>query len=147
MNSIVVCGNLGRTPELKYTTSGKPCAKFSIADSVGKDQQGNEVTQWFHCTAFGRTAELIVQYFSKGHPVYVTGKLWENRYTKRDKTPGFSLDVLVDSFQFVPFGGQRKETDPADPTPPASYQRAEPEPSAEPQPGDMPNIDDPFADQ
>ena len=154
MNSITLCGHMGREPELTYTESGRPCCKFSIADQRPKDKDGNEVTQWFNCRAFDRVAELIHEYFSKGKPIWVSGMLHGRIYARQDGTAGLSLDVQVTSFDFVPFGNsQRKEHDPAEPTPPtpreakpATSEGTGATASADAAP-DVPNITDPFADQ
>lgn len=149
MNSITVCGNIGRDPELSYTTSGRPVAKFSIADQRPKDKDGNEVTQWFNCRAYDRQAELIKEYFSKGKPIWVQGVMNARLYKRDDGMAGLSVDVQVTGFDFVPFGGPKKEGDPVEPTPPAprEAQPHPPTPSPTTGAGDVPDIVDPFADQ
>lgn len=148
MNSITVCGHMGQNPELAFTESGRACCKFSIADQRPKNRQdGTEVTQWFNCRAFDRTAEMINEYFGKGKPIWVTGVLSSRTYERRDGTTGMSLDVQVTAFDFVPFGNsKRKEGEPEDPTPPTPREAkpAAPATSAE---DDIPDITDPFADQ
>ena len=148
MNSITICGNIGQAPELRYTTSGRPCCEFSVADNRPKGKDGQEVTQWFRCHAYDRTGELIAQYFDKGRPIFVQGVLQAALYSKRDGGTGMSLDVQVTSFDFVNVGGgQRKPGDPVEPTPPTPAPRAQAD--AEPEPGmlEVPDITDPFADQ
>ena len=151
MNNIVICGHMGREPELTQTTSGRTCCKFAIADQRPKDKDGNEVTQWFNCRAFDRVAELIHEYFSKGKPIWVSGMLHGRLYARQDGTAGLSLDVQVTSFDFVPFGNsQRKEGDPAEPTPPTprAVATTAAETAGETGPEiDVPDITDPFADQ
>lgn len=143
-NTIIVLGNIGQLQELKYTPNGQPVAEFSVADNLPKDKDGNERTQWYNCHAYGRVGELIAEYFNKGKPIIVTGRLMSRAYTRRDGAPGFSLDVQVSGFDFVNVGGggERKPADPVEPTPPAHP----PQPDA-PTSGDMPEITDPFADQ
>jgi single-strand DNA-binding protein len=75
MNSISIVGRLGKTPDLKYTTTGKAVTNFSVA--VYKDK---EHTDWFDCVAFERTAELITQFCQKGDFVGVTGSIHQREY-------------------------------------------------------------------
>jgi len=141
---------MGGDPELSSTTSGRTVCRFSIADQRPKDQDGNEVTQWFNCRAFDRVAEMIHEYFAKGKPIWVSGILHGRLYERKDSTTGLSQDVQVVSFDFVNLGGgKRKESDPAEPTPPAPR----PAEGSTPAGGetaddlDVPDITDPFADQ
>ena len=67
-NTIVLVGNLGRDPELRYTTSGDPVADFSVATSErrrGPDGQRQEQTTWFRVSAFGNLADIVAQYLHK----------------------------------------------------------------------------------
>lgn len=143
-NTIIVLGNIGQMQELKYTPNGQPVVEFSVADNLPKDKEGNERTQWYNCHAYGRVAELIAEYFSKGKPIIVSGRLMSRIYTRRDGAAGFSLDVQVSAFDFVNVGGsgnsERKPADPVEPTPPAPRNQ----PAGD---DDMPDITDPFADQ
>jgi single-strand DNA-binding protein len=148
MNSLTLCGHLGKDPELQTTTNGTPACKFSIADTIGKDK-----TQWFECVAYGPVAERIHQYFKKGKPIFVQGHMVVRTYEKRGGGTGVSIDVMVSSFEFVNIGsgdksgsGNRKPQDPYEPEPPEEYRRgaANARSSA---PNDMPDIADPFADQ
>lgn len=150
MNSIVVCGNLGQDPVIGQTTSGRTVTKFSIADDRGKDANGAEIVQWFNCRAYDRTAELIHEHFCKGKPIFVEGAVYARQYDRDDGSKGLSLDLQVSRFEFVPFGGPRREQDPAEPTPPtprtsgseqsavSSEQQGAPAP---------PDVSDPFKDQ
>lgn len=151
MNNVVVCGHMGQDPEMRFTQSGRPCCRFSIADGRPPDKDGNEQTQWFNCRAFDRTAELINEHFGKGKPIWVSGELHARLYARNDGTAGLSLDVQVSSFSFVPFGQRRREDDPAEPAPPEPRQPSQAAaPAAVPQAGgelDVPDITDPFADQ
>ncbi len=76
-NVVVVKGNLTRDSELKYTTTGKPMLKFSIANNVGygTEQGWKEYTNFFDCTMWGKRTESVQQYLTKGAPVIVTGEL------------------------------------------------------------------------
>jgi single-strand DNA-binding protein len=153
VNTIVVCGYIGRDPELGRTKTSRSVVRFSIAEQRGVDTDGQEITQWFNCRAYDRTAELIHEHFAKGKPIYVEGSLHARLYAREDGTAGLSIDVQVSRFEFVPFGGKRREDDPAEPTPPAprpaSNSTGASAPATPTDAGDfdVPDITDPFADQ
>ena len=98
--AITLVGHLGRDPETKYTPSGTVIVTFSIATSR-KGGQGNEVTTWWRCTCFGKRGEVIAQYFKKGDPILVQGEPSVRDYTKKDGSPGYSPEVVVNDFAFV----------------------------------------------
>lgn len=104
MNKIIIIGNLGRDPEMRYSTSGNPMTSFSIASNhryTTASGERREETEWFNCTAFGRLADTCNQYLSRGQQVYVEGRLRSRQYDRRDGTPGFSLDVTVTDMQML----------------------------------------------
>ena len=103
MNKIIIIGNLGRDPEMRYSTSGNPMTSFSIATNRRYTVNGEqrEQTEWFNCTAYGRLADTCNQYLGRGQQVYVEGRLSSRQYDRRDGTPGFSLDVFVTDVQFL----------------------------------------------
>ena len=70
LNKVMIIGNLGRDAELRYTSTGKPVASFSVGVSYNKD-----TTEWFNVTLWGDTAEKVSQYLTKGKQVYVEGRL------------------------------------------------------------------------
>jgi single-strand DNA-binding protein len=101
-NKVILAGNLTRDPELRYTPKGTAVAKFGIAiNRKWKDEAGEtrEEVTFVDCDAFGRTAEAIGQYLSKGRPIFIEGRLrleqWEKDGRKFQK-----LGVVVESFQF-----------------------------------------------
>ena len=111
MNKIIIIGNLGRDPEMRYSTSGNPMTSFSIASNhryTTAAGERREETEWFNCTAFGRLADTCNQYLSRGQQVYVEGRLRSRQYDRRDGTPGFSLDVTVTDMQML---GRRDDMD------------------------------------
>ena len=108
VNKVILVGNLGRDPELRYTPGGQPVANFSIATSESwnkKDGSGREErTEWHRIVAWGRTAELCAQYLSKGRTVYVEGRLqtreWENKEGQKQRT----TEIVATTVTFI--GGQ-----------------------------------------
>ena len=104
MNKIIIIGNLGRDPEMRYSTSGNPMTSFSIASNRSYTTaagERREETEWFNCTAFGRLADTCNQYLTRGQQVYIEGRLRSRQYDRRDGTPGFSLDVTVTEMQML----------------------------------------------
>ena len=109
MNKIIIIGNLGRDPEMRYSASGNPMTSFSVATNrryTAASGEQREQTEWFNCTAFGRLADTCNQYLTRGQQIYVEGRLSTRQYDRRDGTPGFSLDVFVTDVQFL---GRRDE--------------------------------------
>lgn len=108
MNTITVIGNVGQDPELKYTASGKPIAKFSVADTRGKDEA--KQTQWHRVTVFDEQAEVVVEQVRKGARVLVTGRLQIDEYTDKDGNKRTSYDIVADdvclSLRWRPRDGQ-----------------------------------------
>ena len=107
-NRIILVGNLGRDPELKYTPQGTPVCTFSLATNERrKDPQGapKDLTTWFRVTLWGRQAETAAQYLQKGRAVYVEGRLRVEEYTGKEGAPRHSLEVTATDLQFI--GGGR----------------------------------------
>lgn len=104
MNKIIIIGNLGRDPEMRYSPSGNPMTSFSIASNrryTTAAGEQREETEWFNCTAFGRLADVCNQYLTRGQQVYIEGRLRSRQYDRRDGTPGFSLDVSITEMQML----------------------------------------------
>ena len=99
MAQITLIGNLGRDPEMNYTSAGVSVTKFSIAVSVRKGER--ETTTWYNCTAFRGLAETLNTHLRKGQQVFIQGEFSPREYTGRDNLTHMSLDVIVDKFQFL----------------------------------------------
>lgn len=103
-NKIILVGNLGRDPELRYTPQGTAVCSFSVATSERKkgaagDQQ--EITTWFRVTLWDKRAEVASKYLTKGSPVYIEGRLRMEEYTDRDGKQRQSLEVQATEMQFI----------------------------------------------
>lgn len=103
VNKVILLGNLGRDPEISYTPSGMAVCKISLATSR-RNKDGQDVTAWHRCTAFGRTAEIISQYMAKGRQLYIEGELSYGQYEK-DGVTHYTTDIIVNQFTFVGSGG------------------------------------------
>ena len=103
MNKIIVIGNLGRDPELRYTANGQSVTNFSIASNRRYTSNGEqkEETEWFNCSVWGRMAETANQHLQRGQQVYVEGRLKSRTYTTQSGENRHSLDIMVTDFQML----------------------------------------------
>ena len=103
-------GNVGRDPEISYTSSQTARAVLSLGVSRGKNKNGDDLgTDWIRVTAFGKTAEVIEKYVHKGNKLGVTGKLHAEKY--QDRKSGetkYITEVIVDNLTFIN-NGQKHE--------------------------------------
>ena len=153
-NKVILMGNLTRDPEMRYTPSGTAIARIGLAVNrkwYNEARELQEEVTFIDVDAFGKRAETIGQYFKKGNPILVEGRLrldqWEDKQTGQKRS---RLGVILESFQFLPSGGQSREGGSSDsssfsrqpaPTPPAS----QPPPQSQPPPtnsGPPPEEDD-----
>jgi len=104
VNKVILIGNLGKDPEVKYTQAGMPVAKFSIATNErfkDKDGQWQDRTEWHNIVAFQRLAEIVGEYLKKGGKCYVEGSLrtssWDDKETgqKKYKTEIIANDLVL----------------------------------------------------
>jgi len=109
VNKVILLGNLGKDPEVKYTQSGMAVARFSLATTErAKDKDGNwqDKTEWHNLVAFGRTAEVAGEYLKKGRTIYIEGALrtssWDDKESGQKK---YKTEVIVNDLVMV--GGQR----------------------------------------
>lgn len=107
-NKVMLMGNLTRDPQLSYTPNQLAVVDFGLAINrkwKGQDGSQREDTCFVDCTAFGRSAENINKYLSKGNGVFVEGRLTFDSWTGQDGTKRSKLKVTVENFQFLPRGG------------------------------------------
>jgi single-strand DNA-binding protein len=109
-NRIIIFGNLGRDPELRYTAQGTPVCSFSLATNERRKDRNGEMqdhTTWFRVTLWNRMAENANQYLQKGKSVYIEGRLRVEEYTDREGKQRHSLEVFGTDMQFL--GGKSEE--------------------------------------
>jgi len=114
-NKVLLMGNLTRDVELKYTQSNRPVANIGIAvNRRWRNQEGQqqEETTFVDCEAWGRTAEVMSQYLSKGRPVFIEGRLRLDQWQDQQGNNRSKLKVVVDTFQFVDSGGGQRQGGP-----------------------------------
>lgn len=107
---IILIGNLGSDPEMRYTPSGVPVTSFSLAVNrrwTGQDGQPQEKTTWFRITAWRKLAETTSQYLTKGSKALVVGELEEARtYTDRNGNPQVSIEITAHNVRFLSGRGE-----------------------------------------
>jgi single-strand DNA-binding protein len=99
VNKVILIGNLGQDPDIRYTPSGAAVANMSIATDEGyKDKSGQQVekTEWHKIVVFGKLAEICGQYLKKGSKVYVEGKLQTRKWTNKEGQEVYTTEVLLD---------------------------------------------------
>jgi single-strand DNA-binding protein len=111
VNKVILIGNLGKDPEVKYTPQGTAVAKFTLATNDRyKDKAGEwqDRTEWHNVVAWARTAEIVGEYLKKGRTVYIEGSLrtssWEDKQTNQKK---YKTEIVVSDL--VLLGGGRGE--------------------------------------
>jgi single-strand DNA-binding protein len=103
MNSISISGNLGKDAERRALGDGTAVLSFSVADSQGREKP----TIWWNCSIFGKRADALEQYLTKGQVVTVAGSVSEREYTDKDGHKRKSLDVRVNDIALQ--GGKKEE--------------------------------------
>jgi single-strand DNA-binding protein len=106
-NKLVVVGNLGRDPELRFTPQGTPVCTFSVASNERRKSSAGEpqdITTWFRVTVWGKQAETVSKYLTKGRSVYVEGRLHVEEWTDKEGKTRHSLEVNATDVQFIDGG-------------------------------------------
>ena len=133
LNKVILIGNLGSDPEMRYTASGTAVCKFSLATSrkfTGKDGQKQEKTEWHRIVAWTKLAEICGQYLAKGKQVMIEGRIEYGSYEK-DGVKHYTTDIIAENMQMLGSPGGRG-------------QDREPEPPFGPPQGGAPVDDFPF---
>jgi single-strand DNA-binding protein len=102
LNKVILIGNLGRDPELRYTASGQPVANFTLATTeswTNKSGEREQRTEWHRIVAWGRLAEICGEHMNKGKQVYVEGRLqtreWEDREGNKRRTTEVTANQVL----------------------------------------------------
>lgn len=113
VNKAILLGNLGKDPELRYTSGGKAVASFSLATSerwASADGSKQESTTWHNIVVWGKLAEVMKQYLSKGQQVYIEGRIANRSYDDKEGNKKYISEVVVTNFSFVGNKGDNKGT-------------------------------------
>jgi single-strand DNA-binding protein len=114
VNKVILVGNVGRDPEVRYTQGGDPIANFSIATNevwTDKSGQKQEHTEWHNVEVFGKTAQVVQNYVTKGRQIYIEGTLRTNEYKDKDGNQKKTVRVRVSgpNSRLVLLGGRGGE--------------------------------------
>ncbi|MGL4640175.1 MAG: single-stranded DNA-binding protein [Shewanella sp.] len=130
VNKVILLGNCGRDPEIRYMPSGGAVGNISIATtSKRKDKTSGETvedTQWHRVQFFDRLAEIVGEYVKKGAPLYVEGRLKYGKYTDKDGIERNTVDIIATEMQLL---GSREQSAAPRPAATPSQQRQAPKPA------------------
>lgn len=104
VNKVIIIGNLGRDPEVRYIPSGDAVANLNIATTEKWKDKGGEMqeqTEWHRVTFFGRQAEICGEYLRKGSSVYVEGRLQTRKYTDKEGIERYATEIRGDRMQML----------------------------------------------
>jgi single-strand DNA-binding protein len=105
VNKVILVGNLGKDPEVRYAANGSAICNVTIATSrQWKDKtsgERQEETEWHRVTFFDRMAEIAGEYLKKGRPVYVEGRIKTRKYTDKDGVERYATDIIATDMQLL----------------------------------------------
>ena len=110
LNKVMLIGNLGKDPEVRFTASGQAVASFSLATSeTYKDKNGEKVekTEWHNITLWGKLAEIAGEYLTKGKTVYIEGRLQTRKWQDKSGNDRYTTDIVGDKMQMLSPKGER----------------------------------------
>lgn len=113
VNKVILMGNLGKDPELRFTASQLPICTFSLATGERrKDSSGNwaDHTEWHTIVAFGKTAELCGNYLKKGRQVFVDGRIQTRKWQDKEGKDRYTTEIIANSIEFVGSKGAGNES-------------------------------------
>ena len=114
VNKVIIVGNLGRDPEIRYMASGDAITTIAVATSYkSKDRttgEQKEQTEWHRVAFFGRLAEIAGQYLKKGSSVYIEGRLQTRKYTDKEGVERYATDIVAEQMQMLGGPGGHHET-------------------------------------
>ena len=101
MNSVVLVGRLTKDPDVRYNPSGMGIAKFTVAVDRRFKREGQPEADFISCVAFGKTAEFMEKYFTKGKLIGLSGSIQTGSYTNKDGQKVYTTDVVAENVEFV----------------------------------------------
>jgi single-strand DNA-binding protein len=110
VNKVILVGNLGKDPEVRFTPSGRAVAKFPLATTDSWTDQENsrqERTEWHNVVVWGKQAESCGQYLAKGRQVYVEGAIRSRSYDDKEGNKRYITEIVAQRIQFLGGGGGR----------------------------------------
>ena len=104
LNKVLIIGNVGKEPEMRFTPSGKPVVSFSVA--VNSKLGETESTEWFNIVAWDKLAETCNQYLTKGQQVFIEGRLQTRSWEDKDGAKHYKTEIIANKVLFL---GQHKQ--------------------------------------
>jgi single-strand DNA-binding protein len=104
VNKVILIGNLGKDPELRYTPNGQPVTSFSLATTErwnDKNNQKQEKTEWHNIVVWGKLAELVNQYLKKGRSAYIEGRITTRSWDDKDGIKKYRTEIIANQVQFL----------------------------------------------
>ena len=104
INKVILVGNVGKSPDLRYTKNGKAVANFSLATNRVRsrgDGEAEETTEWHRIVVFGRQGEVAGQLVHKGTPLYIEGRLVPTQWTDKEGNPRRGSEIWADQMQLL----------------------------------------------
>jgi single-strand DNA-binding protein len=117
INKVILIGNLGGAPELRYTPSGRAVASFRIATTeqwTGKDGEKEARTEWHRIVAWGRLGEICGEYLKKGSQVYIEGKLQTRSWDDKEGNKRYTTEIVAYTMQMLGPAGKAGSASSAD---------------------------------
>jgi single-strand DNA-binding protein len=109
LNKVMIIGNLGNEPEMRYTPSGRPVTTFRVATSRSwntADGERHTDTEWFNVVTWGNLAEICKQYLTKGQQVYIEGRLQTRRWDDKEGVKHSTVEIVASEMMML---GERRE--------------------------------------
>ncbi|WP_150467205.1 single-stranded DNA-binding protein [Francisella sp. SYW-9] len=110
VNKVILLGRLGNDPEVRTTQNGTMVATLSIATNDGMGE--NITTEWHRVVVFGKTAEIIQRYASKGSQLFIEGRLRTNKWQDKNGNMQYTTEIVANSFQFIGGGNAQAQGNP-----------------------------------
>jgi single-strand DNA-binding protein len=105
MNKVILVGHLGQDPELKSTSTNIHVVNISVATNESfkrkNETEYTDKTEWHRCVAFGKTADYITNYITKGRLVYIDGRLQTRKWTDKDNNTRYSTEVMIETIMML----------------------------------------------
>lgn len=115
LNRVMLIGNMGDDPDMRYTAGGSAVCNFTLATNESwKDKDGNkqQKSEWHRVVMFGKLAEIAGQYLKKGSAVYVEGKLQTRKWQDKDGKDRYTTEIIADEMKMLGGGGEKPQEKP-----------------------------------
>ena len=129
INKVILIGNLGADPEVRYTQKGTAVTNFRVAttESYKKEGERQEQTEWHRVVAFGRLGEICGEYLSKGSKIYIEGRLQTRKWEDRDGNARYTTEIVAREMKMLSARGasdaaSTRQEEPPLPTPPSDFE-------------------------